>query len=198
MNDLYHAINEDEILVQKEYVGEIIENLDFSKIDLEEVAFKGCTFASCDLAGCAFKQVQFEQCDFMNCTWKNGYFRDVLFLECKCDGNDFSHSSLTRTTFNMGSYHYANFSVTHWEDSGITNSEFGDAFFSEAKFKRIILDQVNLTRADFFKTILKGVDLSTCLIDGISVSDTFRELRGVKINAEQAVVMAQMLGVKFV
>lgn len=198
MNEIIRAIRQDEILCEKEYTGEAIEGLDFNRIDLEEVRFVKCRLTGCDFSSCALKQVTFEQCDLSNCMWKNSYFRDAVFSECKGDGGNFSQSSFINTSINGGSYHYGNFSVTLWKNSEIKNSQFGDAFFSEAKFKKMIFDHVNLIRTDFFKTQLKGMDLSTCLIDGISVSDTYAELKGLKLNVEQAVVIAQLLGVKLV
>ena len=46
--------------------------------------------------------------------------------------------------------------------------------------------------------MLRGMNLSTCQIDGIVVSETLAELKGVKIAAYQAVQIAQMLGIKIV
>lgn len=198
MDEIIRVIEQDEILYEKEYTGEVIEALDFNRIDLEEVRFIKCRITGCDFSSCALKRVTFEQCDLSNCTWKNSYFRDCVLTECKGDGGNFSQSSFVNTSLQGGSYHYGNFSATLWDNSEIRSSECGDSFFSEVKFKKMVFDMVNLIRTDFFKTPLKGMDLSTCLIDGITVSDTFRELKGVKLNAEQAVVVAQLLGVKFV
>lgn len=44
--------------------------------------------------------------------------------------------------------------------------------------------------------MLRGMDLSTCEISGIMVSDHFQELKGVKIDPLQAVDIARMLGVQ--
>lgn len=198
LDEIISAIEQDEILFHKEYTGELIEGIDFNRIDLEEVRFIKCRISSCDFSNCALKGVTFDRCSLTNCRWKNSYFRDAVFCECRGDGSDFSQSSFINAKINGGSYHYGNFSSTLWKNSEIRNSEFGESFFSEAKFKNMIFDQVNLVRTDFFKAQLKGLDLSSCLIDGISVSDTFKELNGLRLNVEQAVVIAQLLGVKFV
>jgi len=191
-------IGQDEILYHQEYIGEQIEGLNFNRIDLEDVRFVKCRMTGCDFSSCAIKGVTFDRCNLSNCSWKNSYFRDTVFFECKGDGSDFSQSSFIHASINGGSYHYGNFSATLWKLSEIKNSEFEDSFFSEAKFKNTVFDQLNLIRTDFFKAQLKGMDLSSCLIDGISVSDTFKELNGLRLNVEQAVVIARLLGVKFV
>ena len=41
--------------------------------------------------------------------------------------------------------------------------------------------------------MLKDIDFSSCDIQAITVSDTFEELRGMKISAEQAISIAQIL-----
>ena len=43
---------------------------------------------------------------------------------------------------------------------------------------------------------MKGVDLSTCDIEGITVSETFSELRGLTVGAHQTVGLARILGIK--
>ena len=73
-----------------------------------------------------------------------------------------------------------------------------EGFFSESKFKKFIIRNTNLKGVDFFKTPLKGIDLSECMIENISVSDSFWELKGVKISPIQAIDLVQTLGVAFV
>lgn len=48
----------------------------------------------------------------------------------------------------------------------------------------------------FFRTPLGGVDFSTCLVSGLRVSDTFRELRNAVFSADQAVELAMLLGIR--
>lgn len=58
--------------------------------------------------------------------------------------------------------------------------------------------QDRLYRRGFFKTLLKGMDLSDCTIDNIMVSDQYTELAGVKVNLFQAAELAKLMGVKIV
>ena len=48
----------------------------------------------------------------------------------------------------------------------------------------------------FFRTALGGVDFSTCLVSGLRVSDTFRELRNAVFSADQAVELSMLLGIR--
>ena len=90
-----------------------------------------------------------------------------------------------------------------FSDSKLENSRFIQcnlkmAVFAEVKLKHCDFTDVNLSGADFFKTSLKNIDLSTCEIAGITVSDSFRELKGLRINPAQAQDIAGVLGVKFI
>jgi len=69
---------------------------------------------------------------------------------------------------------------------------------SEVKFKKTVFSSTDLTGTDFFRTPLKGMDLSECAIDGIMVSDQFTELSGVKVSLLQAAELARLMGVKIV
>ena len=53
-------------------------------------------------------------------------------------------------------------------------------------------------RAELFGTRLRGVDLSSCELAGIRISNTFTEISGAKIALEQAVDLVSLLGVKLI
>ena len=93
---------------------------------------------------------------------------------------------------------YADFSRSSWESCTIDGCRFREAFCSEAKLKKMKLKEVDFSRADFFKTPLKGLDFSACVIDGIQLSEHLNELRGMKIGAEQALALVRLLGVETV
>ena len=50
--------------------------------------------------------------------------------------------------------------------------------------------------ADLFRANLKGVDLSGCILEGVTLSASCQELRGAKIHASQAAVVARILGIE--
>ena len=74
------------------------------------------------------------------------------------------------------------------------NTILRNSNFQENKLKNIILKKADLTRTQFFKTNLKGLDLSDSIIDGIIVS--LEDIRGVMINEFQAVDLIGLIGVK--
>lgn len=91
------------------------------------------------------------------------------------------------------------FCETKLENCTISDCNFMEAFLSEIKLKKPTLKADNFTGADFFNALLKGIDLSDCIIDGITVSDTCNELRGAIVNGRQAIELAaRILGIKIV
>ena len=65
----------------------------------------------------------------------------------------------------------------------------------ECRLDRWTAGGCDLSEVSFFRTPLKGVDLSTCAIDGITVSETFSELKGLTVGAHQTVGLAGLLGI---
>ena len=60
--------------------------------------------------------------------------------------------------------------------------------------KNTYFDNSDLTRAQFFKTSLKGIDLSNNKIEGIAI--TIEDIKGAIIDQLQAVDLLYLLGVK--
>ena len=65
----------------------------------------------------------------------------------------------------------------------------------ETKIKNIELDEVDFSRGEFIKTILKDVDFSNCQISNLTIDTT--SLQGLVIDQFQAIDLVGILGVKF-
>ena len=170
---------------------------------LEDVEIKGCIFQNCRILGGRLTRISawdisFRSCDFSNCRFAKSYWNQSGISESKGDGAAFTESTFKRCEFRDSVFHYANLPQTQWEDIKMTGCSFGHASFQAAKFKRIEMRDVVLSGAEFFRSSLKGVDLSQCAIDGIRVSESMKELRGVKINPGQAVDLIPLLGIEMI
>ena len=69
---------------------------------------------------------------------------------------------------------------------------------SEVQFKKIVLFESDFSSVDFFRTKLAGLDFSDSIIDGITISESFTEIKGMKINTVQAVDIAKLMGLTIV
>ena len=90
----------------------------------------------------------------------------------------------------------ANFSQSLWNDCSWRDCDLSGAMWMECRLNQWTAGGCDLTGASFFRTSLKGVDLSTCGIDAITVSETFSELKGLTVGAHQTVGLARLLGIK--
>ena len=95
-------------------------------------------------------------------------------------------------------FNYANFGETTLEDVALSGGQFRQACFSKVKLKRFRAEKSVFSQAEFYKTPLAGVDLSTCDISGIVLSESLSELKGAKVAPFQAVELAELLGLKIV
>lgn len=189
---------EGEAVYDKIYKNEDITDIDMSGIEFNRVKFHNCRIIGCNYEKASFYNVEFKDCNVSNCIFSSSYFKDSKMINCKGNGVNFNYSTLKSFSIEGGIYSYGNFSNTLWENSAISDSDFSESFFSETKFKKIKFSKVNLSKADFFKTPLKGIDLSDCSIEGIVVSDSYYELKGLKVSVMQTVDIAVLMGIKIV
>lgn len=108
----------------------------------------------------------FENCTFTDCDFERSSFVDVTFISC-----DLSNSSL--------------------DSSYLSRCEF-----RSCNLKAFKTSGSKYLSTSFFRTALGGVDFSTCLVSGLRVSDTFRELRNAVFSANQAVELSMLLGIR--
>ncbi|MDR2897868.1 MAG: pentapeptide repeat-containing protein [Spirochaetaceae bacterium] len=185
-----------------------IENMTFENEDLTEY----------DISCMEFEKVRFVKCDFKKCTFSRSRFYDAEFINCNISLSDFSKTFWKKVTIHESSavgikcvegiikeakitksiLDYANFSNASLENCLFDDCKFTESYFAETKIKKLQLKKILFTGTDFFKTSLKGLDLSDCLIDGIKISADFFELRGAKINAQQAVDLITLFNIEVV
>ena len=159
--------------------------------------FEHCSFCGANLGKASFYDCTFLGCDFSNVRMDNAFFARSRLEGCKLEGAQLT-GAIFRSTRLVGCHcRYANMGEAKFEGAVLEECDLREAFLNEVRFaKRSRLNGCSLVRADFFRTPLKGMDLSTCDIAGIAVSDTRQELHGAIICAEQAVDVVGMLGLR--
>jgi len=80
----------------------------------------------------------------------------------------------------------------------IRDSDFSDALMTSTTFIKLTLENINLTSVDLFKSNIKNTDLSSCVLDGIILSENLEELKSNKISALQASKLVTLLGIKII
>lgn len=168
----------------------LVANTGFSDLELvwedagaatfDTVAFRGCLFEGIDLTGCT-----------MDRTWLNR----VDFADCSAPGLSLLQARLSSVSMTSSDLSYANLSETSIDRLRADRTRFTEAALQRARLKRVEFDGCDLTRLDVFGTPLAGIDVSSCDFAAPVLSADFRELRGCTVSPEQALALAELLGV---
>lgn len=185
----------DETIRSQRFTDVTLENLDFGELECGQTVFEGCQFSNCDFSGTAFYASSIHQCSFSNCRFRNTYWKDCQLTDVKLDGCDFRKTRLKNSRLEGVLLRYANFSNSLWEKDTFVNCSFREAFLTNLRISKVELQGVDLQGADLFQTMLGGVDLSSCNIEGIRVSESVQELKDATIDAAQAAVLVKLMGV---
>lgn len=171
---------------------------DFSSLELEYVVFYHCRFDDCDFYSANFYKTDFISCDFSNCRFQKSYWKQSRIIDSKGIGASFPESVFKHCTVSESQFPYANFPKSLFDHTVLRNTSLSHASFQSAVFKSTQMKDVILSGAELFRAQLGGMDLSQCSIDGITVSSSFTELRGIKINPGQATDLVALLGVQMI
>lgn len=161
----------------------------------ETVVFSGCTFEHVDFSRSTFSDVLFADCRFLQCRMGRCWLSQCDFRSCSAPGMPFDEGRLSNVSADCCQMRYASFAAAAIDRFRASETVLAESSWHRARIKRLELDGCDLAHADFFGAPLAGVDLSRAVIDGLVVSDTFRELRGCIVSPAQAVDLARLLGV---
>lgn len=178
------------------FSDEYITGEKLSGIDYNSIVFDHCRLLECSFQKAGFTNVSFKHCDLSNCDFENSYFNQAEFISCKGVGSKFQNSTIKQVLFRDSNFSYSNFEHSKIQKVGIYDSNFGNACLAECILKELALKNAVLDRCDFFKTPLKGMDFRESSIEGILLSETYKELLGAVVDTYQAAALARFLGVE--
>lgn len=174
------------------FAGERHERVLFADIDATEASLTGVVFTEC-----TFRRVQFN-CSvhrdgaFINCTFANCSFFETKFTECKLMGSVFD-----RCTFDLMHVVGGNWAHVGMARADLRKARFHDVRLREADLTGTRCQGGELRDCDLGGAWLSGAVLSECDVRGSDLTgiepDTV-ELRGAIITVEQAVTIAEAMG----
>jgi uncharacterized protein YjbI with pentapeptide repeats len=192
-----------------EVVGQTFGNEDWYGEEFTERAYLRCTFSDVDLTEAATSGTVFRECDFRNvrfnasrhtdsaferCTFARCNLFEAEFTGCKMIGSTFHESALRPLTVTGGDWSFVALpgadlrGVTvrgvRMREIDLTKANCEGAVFADVDLSGAALHSVNFTRCD-----LRGSDLT-------ALDPRTAELAGALIAPEQAVVLAQALGLE--
>lgn len=175
--------------------GDAAQRADFSLVELFESRVEGCSFVGCDFDRAMIADTAFSNCDFSNSTFSEANFTRCTFSSCKFTGADFAEAVFSRIEVCDSTFAYASLTKGKLVDARISTTDFSQADLAELRQRRVQFDDVRFVGTSFFRASLDGVDLSSCQLADIVLSDGMGELRGCSMDLFQAAGIARRLGV---
>ncbi len=192
---VYRSREEGCDIEEVKFCGEHIEEEVFNDLNFDTVVFENCTLIRCNLKKTDFKNILFKNCQLPGCSFAGGWLNRIQFHNCQLVGTDFSQCSISHAAYVDCAMAMANFTETKLEQCSMTGCDLTESFFANCKLKKLQFDQNQCIGTEFFKTKLKDVDFTTCILEGMRVSTENGELKGAKVNLFQAAELAKMLGI---
>lgn len=190
---LIRLCKEEELdITSKQISGVSFVDTDLSKICFKDVVFENCKFINCLLVKTDFIDVVFKECDLSNSNGNGSYFNRCELISCKGMGINLQNAILKDVSFINSHFKYANFDMAGFKNVGVVESDLSHANITECKLSNLALKKSLFIGTSFFKTPLKGIDLTECEIDGMLVSG--EELKGLTVNVYQAAELSKLLG----
>ena len=190
------AIAEGEDLRGRRFADETLECADGQALDIVECVFERCTFGEMDLKRISFVDCIFEKCEWSNVRLTGAAFQRVRFQNCRMTGMEFLRGMLMNVTFDSCMMDYSSMSETKLDRVAFDQCRMRESLWSEVRMPKVRFDRTDLSKAQWMRTPLMGLDMSTCQIDGWTI--TLYDLRGVKLTAPQVISLSGLLGVEIV
>jgi uncharacterized protein YjbI with pentapeptide repeats len=146
----------------------------FGSIVWKDVRIVGCDFANVRAHRMELLRVELIDCRLTGLSGTGAHWRDVLI-----QNGDLRYAQLQR-----GVFRNCEFTSCDWQDADLQNADLTGAVFRSCRLGRADLNGAALENADF-----RGSEL-----DGMLVG--LGDLRGAIVDAAQAMVLAQLLGLR--
>ncbi|MBP1046923.1 pentapeptide repeat-containing protein [Enterococcus sp. BWM-S5] len=187
------VIEDEAMLEALQIENEFVEEADCHHLFIKESCIKKMQMLGSRLSQFECVNVVFENCDFSNSEWIGAGFHQVEFRQCKLTGCNFAEAYLKDCLFSGCILDYASFSMSTMKVVDFEESSLRQAEFSELDWQHLRLKDCQLTQSQWFNTRLKDLDFSENQFDTIALSP--ESIRGMIVNAEQALTIAETLGI---
>lgn len=166
----------------------LIENEDFSQMELSLHSYYNCQFLNCDFSETNLTRTEFEDCTFQDCNFSNARvnqtkLENCIFKECKLLGVNFYLVSLFafEISFETCVINSCNFGSLKMKGTQIVNSKITDCFFQETE-----LIEASFEGSVFLRTLFHQSDLrkaSFCQATGYEIDPTVNKIQKAKFSA---------------
>jgi len=186
------AIDEGSDIELMRFYGEALPAFEGEALEFRSCIFERCSFNLEDAERLVFVDCVFDRCDTSSMNFYRSTFQRVEFFNCRMTGVQFSNGTIFNALFQDCQMDFANFSEIKAQHLLFQRCAIKESMFYKVNWMDWSWQDCNLTRAEFPHTLLKGMDVSACEIDGM-ITD-LPNLRGLKVTAAQALALSGLLG----
>ncbi|MDR2519831.1 MAG: pentapeptide repeat-containing protein [Eubacteriaceae bacterium] len=173
-----------------------IMGAEFVNTDFSDVKFEKCRFSHSAFRKCSFSNTSFSNCDISNTEFVDTNLSLTEFVGSKCLGSSFYKCVMRNFALEDSNFGLANFNSCRFAGFLVRDTDFANGFLCESTQKQSAFENVNFAGASFVNTLLNGVDLASCVLEGAVFSDNIKELKGASIAFLQWIPFARHFGVK--
>ena len=171
-----------------------LEKEDLSGLVLQDVVFDHCRLPGCDWFGTSFSDVTFHTCDLSGGNFENSYWLRFACHETKALGIRLQNCRMRHGLLEQGRFSAANWNQSRLREVRFSSSALTGSFFSRCIFTGVEFQQCDLSQVNFFHTPLEHVDLTTCTIDALVLSEHCDELKGAVVDLYLAAELSRRMG----
>lgn len=203
LGERLEALDESAELWSEEVSGREVRGLSFEGEQLEEgkwsrMRLVGCRFSGCVFTDCDWTDLVFQDCDLSNCVLERCRLTRCVLEGSKAVGLSAIRAGLSHVLLKDCQLRYANFNGSRLSQVEAAGCDLTEGLWSEVVWKGTEFRDCRMCRTNFFHTPLAGLDFTSCTLEGLVISDTARELRGLTVRWDQAAELARLLGLNVV
>lgn len=191
---LRRAAAEEETLSGLTLEGLVLTGEDLSGLELRDVTLQRCRFPGCGWTGVSFTDVVFHTCDLSGGCFDAAFFLRAALTDCRASAIRLQRCRMRQAKLEDCRLFEADFTGCKLQNTAFSRCKLEHARFPQSQFSQVSFAHCDLIGANFVHTLLKDVDLTTCVIDALTLSESCAELRGAVVDLWQAAGLARRLG----
>lgn len=140
----------------------------------------------------SMRDVILDYCNLANANWERPFLKRSVFQKCRLTGWTTNEARFENVMLRDCSAQYAGFIGARFNKVRFEKCIFMEADFENSDLSGVVFSECDLIGAQFSGARMAKTDLRTSKIDRIIVGPA--ELRGAIVEPEQAVMVAELLG----
>jgi uncharacterized protein YjbI with pentapeptide repeats len=189
MDDVPDILVAEQRITGADWRGRKADTLRVESSVLEHVNLAGCRFNSIVL-----KDVRFVGCELANLNVRGLTLVRTEFIDCRMTGLTGGEVDGQDVLIREGDQRYCQMRSSRFKAAEFDACNFEDADFQETDFTGAVFRRCNLRNVEMGKAKLYDADLRGSMVEGLHVAP--EALRGAVVDAAQAMVFAQLLGIR--